>query len=142
MTAVPSPKLECCAGGGQKDGDGMHFIAFPHRSVHALWPARRISNSSRFFVPASPGRGNCVAGRTFIYSPAFRVARTVIPVILYADIVNFTRLSEQLSASDLVQTLNELFGRFDQIAQREQSRDYGSRCAGASCSSSAALFEL
>ncbi|XP_064466692.1 adenylate cyclase type 2-like isoform X2 [Ornithodoros turicata] len=37
--------------------------------------------------------------------------------ILYADIVNFTRLSEQLSASDLVQTLNELFGRFDQIAQ-------------------------
>ncbi|XP_015924695.1 adenylate cyclase type 2 [Parasteatoda tepidariorum] len=37
--------------------------------------------------------------------------------ILYADIVNFTPLSEQLSASDLVKTLNELFGRFDQIAQ-------------------------
>ncbi|KAJ9592329.1 hypothetical protein L9F63_001149, partial [Diploptera punctata] len=35
--------------------------------------------------------------------------------ILYADIVNFTPLSEQLSASDLVKTLNELFGRFDQI---------------------------
>lgn len=37
--------------------------------------------------------------------------------ILYADIVNFTPLSEQLSASDLVKTLNELFGRFDQLAQ-------------------------
>ena len=37
--------------------------------------------------------------------------------ILYADIVNFTPLSEQLSASDLVMTLNDLFGRFDQIAQ-------------------------
>lgn len=37
--------------------------------------------------------------------------------ILYADIVNFTPLSERLSASDLVRTLNELFGRFDQIAQ-------------------------
>lgn len=37
--------------------------------------------------------------------------------ILYADIVNFTPLSEQLSASDLVRTLNDLFGRFDQIAQ-------------------------
>lgn len=37
--------------------------------------------------------------------------------ILYADIVNFTPLSEQLSASDLVKTLNELFGKFDQIAQ-------------------------
>lgn len=37
--------------------------------------------------------------------------------ILYADIVNFTPLSERLTASDLVKTLNELFGRFDQIAQ-------------------------
>ncbi|KAI8123483.1 Adenylate cyclase type 2 [Lucilia cuprina] len=37
--------------------------------------------------------------------------------ILYADIVNFTPLSEQLTASDLVKTLNDLFGRFDQIAQ-------------------------
>ncbi|XP_031835270.1 adenylate cyclase type 2 Ac76E isoform X2 [Nomia melanderi] len=40
--------------------------------------------------------------------------------ILYADIVNFTPLSEQLSASELVKTLNELFGRFDQIAQDNQ----------------------
>ncbi|GAB6033409.1 hypothetical protein CHUAL_013169 [Chamberlinius hualienensis] len=40
--------------------------------------------------------------------------------ILYADIVNFTPLSEQLSASDLVRTLNDLFGRFDQIAQENQ----------------------
>ena len=37
--------------------------------------------------------------------------------ILYADIVNFTPLSEKLTASELVSTLNELFGRFDQIAQ-------------------------
>nr|CAI5854418.1 unnamed protein product [Callosobruchus analis] len=42
--------------------------------------------------------------------------------ILYADIVNFTPLSEQLSASDLVKTLNELFGRFDQIAQVSYDR--------------------
>lgn len=40
--------------------------------------------------------------------------------ILYADIVNFTPLSEQLSASSLVKILNELFGRFDQIAQDNQ----------------------
>ena len=37
--------------------------------------------------------------------------------ILDADIVNFTPLSEKLSASELVSTLNQLFGRFDQIAQ-------------------------
>lgn len=40
--------------------------------------------------------------------------------ILYADIVNFTPLSEQLTASNLVKTLNDLFGRFDQIAQENQ----------------------
>lgn len=44
--------------------------------------------------------------------------------ILYADIVNFTPLSEQLSASDLVKTLNELFGRFDQIAQVSDNKGY------------------
>ena len=37
--------------------------------------------------------------------------------ILYADIVNFTQLSETLSAYHLVATLNQLFARFDQMAQ-------------------------
>lgn len=37
--------------------------------------------------------------------------------ILYADIVNFTPLSETLSAYHLVAMLNQLFARFDQIAQ-------------------------
>ena len=37
--------------------------------------------------------------------------------ILYADIVNFTPLSETLSAYHLVATLNHLFASFDQIAK-------------------------
>ena len=40
--------------------------------------------------------------------------------ILYADIVNFTPLSEKLSAYHLVATLNQLFGKFDQIARENQ----------------------
>jgi len=36
--------------------------------------------------------------------------------ILFADIVGFTNLSSQCSAQDLVRLLNELFGRFDQLA--------------------------
>ena len=36
--------------------------------------------------------------------------------ILFADIVGFTTLSSQCSAQDLVRLLNELFGRFDQLA--------------------------
>lgn len=36
--------------------------------------------------------------------------------ILFADIVGFTDLSSQCSAQELVRLLNELFGRFDQLA--------------------------
>jgi len=36
--------------------------------------------------------------------------------ILFADIVGFTNLSSQCSSQDLVRLLNELFGRFDQLA--------------------------
>ncbi|KAI3388256.1 hypothetical protein SNEBB_000697 [Seison nebaliae] len=36
--------------------------------------------------------------------------------ILYADIVNFTPMSEKFHARDLMKILNKLFGRFDQIA--------------------------
>jgi adenylate cyclase 2 len=38
--------------------------------------------------------------------------------ILYADIVNSMLLAAKLSPSDLVETLNDLFGRFDDTAER------------------------
>ncbi|XP_032813401.1 adenylate cyclase type 2 isoform X1 [Petromyzon marinus] len=37
--------------------------------------------------------------------------------ILYADIVGFTRLASDCSPAELVHTLNQLFGKFDQIAK-------------------------
>lgn len=37
--------------------------------------------------------------------------------ILYADIVGFTRLASDCSPGELVHMLNELFGKFDQIAK-------------------------
>ena len=37
--------------------------------------------------------------------------------ILYADIVNFTPLTADLEPEELVRALNELFGRFDQLAK-------------------------
>lgn len=43
--------------------------------------------------------------RYFIYS------------ILYADIVGFTAISSTYSAQDLVKMLNELFARFDRLAE-------------------------
>jgi class 3 adenylate cyclase len=36
---------------------------------------------------------------------------------LYADICGFTTLSSQCTAQELVKLLNELFARFDKIAQ-------------------------
>ena len=44
--------------------------------------------------------------------------------ILYADIVNFTPLSEKLTASELFSTLNDLFGRFYQITSEKTSSIY------------------
>lgn len=41
--------------------------------------------------------------------------------ILYADIVNFTPLTVKMPADELVDTLNELFGRFDEAATVCQS---------------------
>uniref|UniRef100_A0A914C0Z3 adenylate cyclase n=1 Tax=Acrobeloides nanus TaxID=290746 RepID=A0A914C0Z3_9BILA len=40
--------------------------------------------------------------------------------ILFADIVNFTMLSAQLTAADLVKTLNELYSKFDKDARKLQ----------------------
>nr|XP_057945542.1 adenylate cyclase type 2-like isoform X2 [Doryrhamphus excisus] len=40
--------------------------------------------------------------------------------ILYADIVGFTRLASDCSPKELVIMLNELFGRFDQIAKENE----------------------
>lgn len=37
--------------------------------------------------------------------------------ILYADIVGFTAISSTYSAQDLVKMLNELFARFDRLAE-------------------------
>ncbi|EDV27250.1 uncharacterized protein TRIADDRAFT_21914 [Trichoplax adhaerens] len=38
--------------------------------------------------------------------------------LLFADIEGFTKLSSQCDAQELVKTLNELFARFDQLAQK------------------------
>ncbi|KAI4883517.1 hypothetical protein NFI96_005344, partial [Prochilodus magdalenae] len=40
--------------------------------------------------------------------------------ILYADIVGFTRLASDCSPKELVIMLNELFGKFDQIAKENE----------------------
>lgn len=52
----------------------------------------------------------------------FVVVVLVLCSILYADIVGFTRLASDCSPGELVHMLNELFGKFDQIAKVIQDK--------------------
>uniref|UniRef100_A0ACD5GZH8 Adenylate/guanylate cyclase domain-containing protein n=1 Tax=Desertifilum tharense IPPAS B-1220 TaxID=1781255 RepID=A0ACD5GZH8_9CYAN len=40
--------------------------------------------------------------------------------VLFADIVGFTALSDRISPPELVQLLNQIFSRFDQLAEQHQ----------------------
>lgn len=57
------------------------------------------------------------------YFPILKSRKLIIKLfsfpcsILYADIVGFTRLASDCSPGELVHMLNELFGKFDQIAK-------------------------
>ncbi len=53
----------------------------------------------------------------FCFGDIFRSLSFYSFRILYADIVNFTPLSEKFTPPELVQILNKLFGKFDQLAQ-------------------------
>ncbi len=60
-----------------------------------------------------------IVGRRSMYTTVFAFLINVHYYncsILFADIVGFTNLASQCSAQDLVRLLNELFGRFDQLA--------------------------
>lgn len=55
--------------------------------------------------------------RVFIDISLFTLKIVAFFSILFADIVNFTVLATQLTAKDLVRTLNELYSKFDRDAQ-------------------------
>lgn len=59
----------------------------------------------------------------FTYTASANKFQNIFPIffvqtsILYADIVGFTAISSTYSAQDLVKMLNELFARFDRLAE-------------------------
>lgn len=59
-----------------------------------------------------------MAGREGAWAETLALlTRSALPSVLYADIVGFTRLASECSPKELVLMLNELFGKFDQIAK-------------------------
>ncbi|KAJ3595258.1 hypothetical protein NHX12_004562 [Muraenolepis orangiensis] len=50
------------------------------------------------------------------------VTKKFRPTILFADIVGFTSLASQCTAQELVKLLNELFGKFDELATENHCR--------------------
>lgn len=54
--------------------------------------------------------------------PGGQAAHPVSCSILFADIVGFTGLASQCTAQELVKLLNELFGKFDELATVSAAR--------------------
>lgn len=71
-----------------------------------MWPS-----STLLYMQGTYLRQTLLYYYIIIYSISF------ISSILYADIVGFTRLASDCSPGELVHMLNELFGKFDQIAK-------------------------
>lgn len=85
----------------------VHSSLRPWASVPSLWRLRS-------------GRGDWGQGRRALrgyQGPGADPPPPRPPSILYADIVGFTRLASDCSPKELVVVLNELFGKFDQIAK-------------------------
>ena len=86
-----------------------------HSFAHAIYPP----NTPHLIL-----RLQCAAGRDQEVStrgiPSIRpILRTLCCVcsILFADIKGFTSYSSRVSATDLVRLLNDLFARFDRLAE-------------------------
>lgn len=60
---------------------------------------------------------NCVVNSIQRFWRSHLIGSFWIYSILYADIVGFTAISSTYSAQDLVKMLNELFARFDRLAE-------------------------
>uniref|UniRef100_A0A0X3PWB8 adenylate cyclase n=1 Tax=Schistocephalus solidus TaxID=70667 RepID=A0A0X3PWB8_SCHSO len=70
-----------------------------------------VSSVDRSLSPSGPVPGRAVRFRKFHVSQMENVS------ILFADIVGFTKMSSNKSASHLVYLLNDLFGRFDSLCE-------------------------
>ncbi|KAF3817049.1 hypothetical protein GH733_013791 [Mirounga leonina] len=77
------------------------------------------------FVKAALGTALGAAVRLGGWAPRARGGGSLVPFscsILFADIVGFTGLASQCTAQELVKLLNELFGKFDELATENHCR--------------------
>lgn len=81
-------------------------------ALPSLWRLRRSRAGGCL---GAPGRRSLCSCSPASQGPGSDLS--VPPSILYADIVGFTQLASDCSPKELVVVLNELFGKFDQIAK-------------------------
>lgn len=92
----------------------IHFFQLKEKMIHSVMPPKvadmllkeRSSGDQAMFGPA--GNVKC------LFRP-FHMASMDNVSILFADIVGFTKMSSKKTAEQLVEILNDLFERFDDL---------------------------
>lgn len=95
---------------------------WPYRCVK-IWTAQTVS-SKRFTWAVTRTLGKQLQDPFFKSLRDYSISNFSI---LYADIVGFTAISSTYSAQELVKMLNELFARFDKLAEVSDVYDFPSK---------------
>ncbi|KAF3828761.1 hypothetical protein GH733_004667 [Mirounga leonina] len=109
-------KLRPC---GWEHGGPSSQPALPERLLLSLLPAHIAMEMKAEIIQRLQGPKAGQMENTNNFHNLY-VKRHTNVSILYADIVGFTRLASDCSPGELVHMLNELFGKFDQIAKENE----------------------
>lgn len=111
-----------------------HILRIQDRLLNSVLPANMANDAIDKIVVGSNSKKKGSDNKEHFH--AFRdlyIKGSQSVSILFADIVGFTRLSSGCTAQELVKMLNQLFGKFDQLASVSAQCLYGTKANGCHC---------